>query len=72
MFAIPIRDIYSHNDTKPRMFDVVIDSDGDIFVVTKNGNEKHILLLTDVERQVQHYLPEFHIPSIDRLPHGLS
>ena len=65
MIAIPIRDIYSHKDIKPRMFDVVIDADGDIFFVTKNGNEKHILLLTDVEHQVQQYLPEFHIPSVD-------
>ena len=71
MFAIPIRDIYSHNDIKPRMFDVVIDADGDIFVVTKNGNDKHILLLTDVEHQVQQYLPEFCIPSFDRRPRNL-
>lgn len=61
MFAIPIRDIYSHNDIKPRMFDVVIDADGDIFVVTKNGNDKHILLQSEMTTttvsflDVQHY-----------------
>lgn len=65
MFAIPIRDIYSHNDTKPRMFDVVIDEDGDVFVVTKNGNTKHILLLSDVEYQVQQYYPNFHLSTFD-------
>ena len=68
MFAIPIRDIYSHNDTKPRMFDVVIDEDGDVFVVTKNGNTKHILLLSDVECQVRQYYPEFRIPPYHRSP----
>ena len=69
MFSIPIRDTYSHNDTKPRMFDVVIDEDGDIFIVTKNGNGKHILMLNDVEQQIQQYFPGFHLSPFTQRPH---
>lgn len=68
MFAIPIRDIYSHNATKPRMFDVIIDDDGDVFIAVKNGNTRHILLLTDVEQQVRQHMPEFRIPPYHRSP----
>lgn len=62
MFNIPIRDIYSHNPTKPRMFDVIVDDDGDIFIATKNGSTTHILLLDDIAFQIQQYIPGFHFP----------
>lgn len=62
MLDIPIRDIYSHNETKPRMFDVIVDDDGDIFIATKNGNTTHLLLLDDVELQVRQYLPNCKLP----------
>ncbi len=71
MYAIPIRDIYSHNTTKPRMFDVIIDDDGDVFIATKNGNTRHIVLLTDVELQVRQYLPEFRIPPYIQRLHNI-
>ena len=52
IFRQPIRNIASPKDTKPRVFDALIDGD-DVYLEVKNAKEREIIRLCDVLSQVE-------------------
>lgn len=56
-----IRNIYSREEVKPRMFDVMIDDDGMVYVCTKHGARRDVILWEDFVRQLITQLPGFNL-----------
>lgn len=52
IFRQPIRNIASPKETKPRVFDALIDGD-DVYLEVKNAKEREIIRLCDVLSQVE-------------------
>ena len=48
----PIRNTSSNKDTKPRVFDALIEDD-EVYLEVKNAKQREIIRLTDVLRQIE-------------------
>ena len=48
----PIRNTSSNKDTKPRVFDALIEDD-EVYLEIKNAKQREIVRLTDVLRQIE-------------------
>ena len=48
----PIRNTSSNKDTKPRVFDALIEDD-EAYLEVKNAKQREIVRLTDVLRQIE-------------------
>ena len=48
----PIRNTSSSKDTKPRVFDALIEDD-EVYLEIKNAKQREIVRLTDVLRQIE-------------------
>ena len=48
----PIRNPSSNKDTKPRVFDALIEDD-EVYLEVKNAKQREIVRLTDVLRQIE-------------------
>jgi hypothetical protein len=48
----PIRNTSSNKDTKPRVFDALIEDD-EVYLEVKNTKQREIVRLTDVLRQIE-------------------
>lgn len=48
----PIRNTSSSKDTKPRVFDALIEDD-EVYLEVKNAKQREIVRLTDVLRQIE-------------------
>ena len=48
----PIRNTSSNKDTKPRVFDALIEDD-EVYLEVKNAKQREIVRLTDVLRQIE-------------------
>ena len=48
----PIRNTNSSKDTKPRVFDALIEDD-EVYLEVKNAKQREIVRLTDVLRQIE-------------------
>ena len=50
----PIRNTSSNKDTKPRVFDALIDTDdGEIYLELKSAKQKEVVRLCDVLSQIE-------------------
>ena len=52
IFRQPIRNNSSKRETKPRVFDAII-QDGEVFIEVKQAKEKEIIRLCDILSQIE-------------------